>query len=256
MTKETVTKDTAKDERCRLAACPAYKTGNAACAKCSGPVVWKDAHGHSHGRPRSCHACPMNGLNLPVCWHSCPGPNPNFQCDGKDIVTSGSLEDPEAFLAQHALEATDGNDRARSAESVIDAIEGEPEDPRLAYDASVTQSLSCESETACKVVFSTIMGLDETDLRIFYHLYRGLEPFRIAEKIGISRQAVFNRKERMTRDNRWMRRFVKAIGLKSSGRGGANRGKRKEGRTYQPDLFEAALMDSLRDDTHRRRLND
>lgn len=252
MTKETMAKDAAKEERCRLAACPAYGTGNAACAKCAGPVVWKDAHGHSHGRPRSCHGCPMNGLGLPVCWHSCPGPNPNFQCDGKDIVTAGSLEDPEAFLAQHAL---DSDAADRNGESVIDAIPSEPEDPRRAYDGSVTESLSCESETACKVVFSTVMGLDETDLRIFYHLYRGVEPHRIAEKIGISRQAVFNRKERMARDNRWFRRFVKTLGIKASGKGGANRGRHKGTFAYQPDLFEAALMDTLRDDTRKRRLD-
>lgn len=273
MAKGIVTKDTAKDERCRLATCPAYGTRNPDCAKCTGPVVWKDRQGRSHGRPRSCHACPMNGLNLPVCWHSCPGPNPNFQCDGKDIVTAGSLEDPEAFLAQNALE-TGAFDR--NGDSVIDAIPSEEDEPskpfasdsaaatapidpeaaRRAYDGSVTDSLSCEAETACKVVFSTVMGLDETDLRIFYHLYRGVEPFRIAEKIGISRQAVFRRKERMARDNRWMRRFVKALGLKASGGGGANRGKCRNAPVFQPDLFETALMESLRDDTRRRRLND
>lgn len=246
------TEGSAKAERCRLSGCPEYGKHNPKCSRCSGPVMWKDAIGCSHGRTRSCHNCPNNGLGLPVCYAACPGPNSNYQCDGQDIVTLGSLDDEESFVSEHR---EDKFDIRSGGDSVIDAIQDEPDDPRHAYDNTITETLSNEAETACKVIFSTLMSLDETNLRIFYYLYRDVNPANIAKKLGISKQAVCHRKDLMTRDHRWMRYFVKSLGLKVSYGGGSNRGRIKNSQLMQPDLFVDSVMQSLNRDTRRSRLD-
>ena len=98
-----------KVARCREAGCPLADAGDARCGQCTGPVAWKDARGVRHGRARSCHGCPMDGLGLPVCWAACPGPNDGFQTDGQSMVLLGGMEGQEgadAFVwAREAYDA-------------------------------------------------------------------------------------------------------------------------------------------------------
>ena len=104
-----------KEERCALAKCPLAGQGDARCAQCSGPVAWTDGRGVRHGRARSCHGCPMDGLGLPVCWAACPGPNDGFQTDGQSMVCLGSMigqEGADAFVERNA--AHDAKPRPRA----------------------------------------------------------------------------------------------------------------------------------------------
>lgn len=106
-----------KAERCRLVKCPNAGSGDPKCEHCTGPIHWTDHEGVEHGMSQSCHGCPMNGLGVPVCFAGCKGPNPNFQTDGKSIVTIGSMEDPSGFIEKERLKDPTKPEKAESSVS-------------------------------------------------------------------------------------------------------------------------------------------
>lgn len=111
-----------KDERCRLANCPEYGSGNRKCRLCSGPVVWTDRRGIRHGCARSCTSCRMDGLGLPVCWACCPGPNAEFTTDGQSMVTLGGMPDADRYLGVEGMdEVADAND---GVERIVAGVDG------------------------------------------------------------------------------------------------------------------------------------
>lgn len=124
-----------KAERCRLVKCPNAGSGDAKCENCTGPIHWTDHEGVEHGMSQSCHGCPMNGLGVPVCFAGCKGPNPNFQTDGKSIVTIGSMEDPSGFIEKERL-----NDPTKPAEEQERMVSYDPVTASLRRDEEIIAS--------------------------------------------------------------------------------------------------------------------
>ena len=141
-----------KAERCRLVKCPNAGSGDPKCEHCTGPIHWTDHEGVEHGMSQSCHGCPMNGLGVPVCFAGCKGPNPNFQTDGKSIVTIGSMEDPSGFIEKERLK-----DPTKPAEE---------QERRVSYDP-VTASLRRDEENVASAILRAMIRLDSAEWREF-----------------------------------------------------------------------------------------
>lgn len=160
-----------KAERCALAKCPLAGQGDARCARCTGPVAWRDARGVRHGRARSCHGCPMDGLGLPVCWAACPGPRTDFSADGQSVVCLGAMAGQEGAAA--FVEANTAYD-ARLARL-----------PRADY----VTGLPPETETALLKLLRIFADMTERQVLLVHAMLNGKSQSGAARRGGVSKQA-------------------------------------------------------------------
>ena len=158
-----------KARRCALVKCPLAGHSDERCAKCTGPVAWKDADGRRCGRARSCTSCPMDGLGLPVCWAACPGPNTDFTTDGQSMVTLGGMPDPDKYVDIY-----------------------ESYDSRLARlpSADFHTRLTPDAEAAARRLVGIFAGLTMEQLRVLHAMLNAGTGTGAALALGVTKQSV------------------------------------------------------------------
>ena len=204
--------DREKADRCALSGCPLAGQNDPRCAKCTGPVQWKDKTGHKHGMGRSCTNCPMNGLCLPVCYAACPGPNKNFATDGKSVVTLGGMEDPTGFLEKERERLSIPDKRGLGAPTEISADDQEAalEIVRglAARPASVLR-LHPIAESACLELLRIIASFNQTELLLVHGLLNGRGQVGTAKALGITKQATNATIKRLERKHPLLAPFLR-----------------------------------------------
>lgn len=230
-----------RDERCRRSGCPNYigpsdgpaVNSNGACAFCSGPVVWTDASGVRRGATRACTSCPMNGRGLPVCWAACPGPNEALGTYGQNMVTLGGMADESGFISRH-LEEDYRRGRKESADSWVDGI-GEEESPAPARDRKLfilQRLLDADGRTFGRIaemleagmprraaelvgipagmardlaaVMDAVRGVRPAQWDVVRHIAMGETQAKVAEMLGVRKQAVNQNLRRMCAKSPWI----------------------------------------------------
>lgn len=204
--------DREKADRCALSECPLAGKNDPQCAKCTGPVQWKDRTGRKRGMGRACTSCQMNGLGLPVCYAACPGPNKNFATDGKSVVTLGSMEDPTGFLEKERERLSIPDKRGLGAPTEISAEDQEAalEIVRglAARPASVLR-LHPIAESACLELLRIIASFNQTELLLVHGLLNGRGQVGTAKALGITKQATNATIKRLERKHPLLAPFLR-----------------------------------------------
>ena len=204
--------DREKAGRCALSGCPLAWQNDPRCAKCTGPVQWKDKTGHKHGMGRACTSCPMNGLGLPVCYATCPGPNKGFLTDGKKMVTLGGMENSTEFLEKERERLSIPDNRGLGAPTKI-----APEDQEAALEivrglaarpASVLR-LPPIAESACLELLRIIASFNQTELLLVHGLLNGRNQVGTAKALGITKQATNATIKRLERKHPLLAPFLR-----------------------------------------------
>ena len=164
-----------KAKRCALAKCPLAGKGDARCADCTGPWVWRDEHGRRQGVHgeygrfnKRCHSCPMNGKGLPVCWAGCEGPPEEFCTDGQSMVTTGGMPNESTYLESHRMKNM----------------------PQQASRPDTATNLPSTVEDAVLILIRLFAEIPTGQVLAFHAMLNGGTQVRAAKRLGISKQAM------------------------------------------------------------------
>ena len=187
-------------------------------------------------KPRECHRCPRNGKGDPYCWERCIGPAEKSD-KGISYVRLGGLKAEAEFIESERLEdlnayCDDENEEVFSNDPGIN-LDKTTSPECGSIDRRVTRDLSEEVENALVPVIANLMSLQDIQLCILRHVFKGEDLTVIGKSlpVPISRQAVFSHLLRMCRSNKVVEKVIH--GMMKKGHGGASRTHK------QLDLFEA-----------------